>query len=623
MTNDTFSLFEQQPVSEFCEFSQGKNESQKIDSDPDEDTKLSLLRARELEDRYKEETLPRGFYVSHDNLMYQPDAKGDQDPPDSVFICSRLTITACTRDDANQNHGRLLEFRDVDNVRHEWAMPMQLLAGDGTSYREELLSMGLRIAPGSKARNLLTYFIQSSKPRARVRCVSRTGWHNTCFVLPDQTIGSSGKERVILQAVSSNFPDYAIAGTLADWRDKVSSLCLGNSRLIFSLSVSFASPLLNLLGLENGGFHFRGASSTGKSTALFAAASVWGSKDYVQRWRTTINGIEALAAGYNDALLCLDELSQVDPEKAGQIAYMLSNGSGKTRADRQGYSRKKALWQLLFLSSGEISLAEHMSEAGQKVRAGQEVRIVDIPADTHKYGLFEDLHGHPNGDAFSQALLEGCKAFHGSAAREFLKLLIENFETVIPLIRNFSNEFMSIVVPKNADGQVSRVAKRFALVAAAGELATSFSITGWEKGDAIHSAKACFFDWLNGRGGTGSQEEQAILSQVRRFFEQHGDSRFTPWDADKDHKTINRVGYCKKQDREIAFFVFPESFKTEIAKGFDHKRVAEVCLKHGLLESGSNGELTRSERLPSRTKNTRCYRFTSKVLGDEEASNGS
>lgn len=620
MTNDTFSHFEQQPISGLDEPSQDMaNPASHIGHE--EVLRLSLQRANELEAQYEEDKLPSGFYFSNDSLMYQADAKGDQDAPEPIFICSRLRITACTRDDANQNHGRLLEFKDIDNVHHEWAMPMQLLAGDGTAYREELLSMGLRIAPGSRARNQLTHYIQSSKPRARARCVVRTGWHNTCFVLPDQTIGNSGKEHVILQAASSHFPDYVIKGTLEEWREKVSSLCLGNSRLIFSLSVSFSTPLLNVLGLENGGFHFRGASSTGKSTALFAAASVWGSKDYVQRWRATINGIEALAAGHNDALLCLDELSQVDANMAGEIAYMLANGSGKVRSNRQGHSRKKALWRLMFLSTGEISLAEHMGEVGKKARAGQEVRIVDIPADTYKYGLFEDLHGFSNGAAFSQALAQACSVCHGSAAVEFLTLLIKNLETAVHVVKKFSDEFMGAFVPQNADGQVYRVARRFALVAAAGELATSLGITGWEKGDSLQSAKACFFDWLKGRGGTGSQEEQSILSQVCCFFEQHGESRFTPWDAPSEHKTLNRVGFRKTGDNGgMEFFVLKGAFKTEIAKGFDHRLVGKMCLKHGLLLEGSKGESTRSEKLPGIKGSTRCYRFTSKVLGDDGVS---
>ena len=41
----------------------------------------------------------------------------------------------------------------------------------------------------------------------------------------------------------------------------------GNSRMVFALSVAFAGPLIEPAGEDSGGFHLRGVSSTGKSTA--------------------------------------------------------------------------------------------------------------------------------------------------------------------------------------------------------------------------------------------------------------------------------------------------------------------------------------------------------------------
>ena len=84
-------------------------------------------------------------------------------------------------------------------------------------------------------------------------------------------------------------------------------LCVGNARLVFSICVAFAGSLLRLGHEESGGFHLRGNSSVGKSTGQHLACSVWGSRDYKQTWRATINGLEGIAALYNDGLLVLDE----------------------------------------------------------------------------------------------------------------------------------------------------------------------------------------------------------------------------------------------------------------------------------------------------------------------------
>lgn len=572
--------------------------------------------SKEIEEALKD-SLPDGFFFLGQNLMYQPDAKGNQELPSPIFICSRLEITACTRDNANQNHGRLLEFKDIDNHHHVWSMPQELLAGDGTAYREMLLSMGLIIAPGKKAREYLTSYIQSSKPHARVRCVNQIGWHNESFVFPNETIGDCKKERIILQAISQNFPNYNTAGSLNEWRTKLSSLCIGNTRLAFSLSAAFAGPLLYFLGLEGGGFHFRGSSSKGKTTALRIAASVWGSEKYIQQWHTTRNGLEGIAAGHNHTILCLDELSQCDPTIAGENAYMLTNGSGKNRANRHGYSREKATWLLIFLSSGEVGLSDLLMENGKKVKAGQEVRIIDIPADCQAFGVFDNLHGYSSGAVFSDAIKENCSQFYGTAAREFIRLFLENHKEAISSIKDVIKQFQDDCIPKGADGQIYRSAKRFALVAAAGELATAFGITGWNPSEAFKAAEACFKSWLDSRGGLVSQEELAILAQVKRFFENHGESRFTWWDAPLEHKTINRAGFKKISDDGIEYFVLPESFKNDVSSGFDHRLVARICLNHGLLKEGTNQEPTRSEKLPHSTGNTRCYRFTSKVLGND------
>ncbi|MEO8818881.1 MAG: hypothetical protein ABI393_11525 [Paralcaligenes sp.] len=76
--------------------------------------------------------------------------------------------------------------------------------------------------------------------------------------------------------------------------------------------------------------------------------------------------------------------------------------------------------------------------------------------------------------------------------------------------------------------QVLRVARRFALVALAGELATGAGLTGWAKGEASAAARECFASWLENFGGAGNQEQRAILAHVRGLcggFEQNAVTR--------------------------------------------------------------------------------------------------
>jgi putative DNA primase/helicase len=584
------------------------------------------------------------FHLNDSGLYYfgKNDAGNDVPP---LWICSKLEVTAVTRDAKNEAWGRLLEFDDLDSVHHAWAMPMDLLRGDGAEYRGALLSMGLQISTMTKARNLLTQYIQMASVEARARCVERTGWHDGSFVMPNKTIGNHQQEKIIFQSAANTQSTFKQKGTLAAWQDYISKPCAGNSRLVFAISAAFASPLLEVTGMESGGVHFRGNSSTGKTTALRVASSVWGGLDYMQRWRATDNGLESLAAQHSDCLLVLDELSQVDPKSAGEVAYMLANGSGKVRSVRTGAMRDTATWRLLFLSSGEAGLTEHMALAGRKPKAGQEIRLLDIPADAGKgFGVFETLQEHIGGAAFSKVLNDAVAKNYGVASIAFLRKLVENLDKINAHVKRLQQDFIEKHLNSDAGGQANRAALRFALIAAAGEIATVWGITGWDSGEAIKATDICFKAWLSQRGGAGNAEERAMLAQVQRFFELHGESRFSDWERPASDtsqhapKTLNKAGYRKhfdakddegniiytgetysegdeKKARETEYFVYVETFRSEICAGYDYRVIQKLLDTHGaLLRPNSGKAYTRNERLPAEGKQD-VYRINFKVFG--------
>lgn len=116
----------------------------------------------------------RSYTVDELGVWFNPPP--DQEGKERTWICTPLKVTAFARDEQGQNWGRLLEFRDHEGRHHKWCMPMELLRGSGEDYRGILLSMGLEIAPGTKARDHLTTYIQTSRPDMFARCVSTPGW---------------------------------------------------------------------------------------------------------------------------------------------------------------------------------------------------------------------------------------------------------------------------------------------------------------------------------------------------------------------------------------------------------------------------------------------------------------
>ena len=542
-----------------------------------------------------------GRFKVSENGVFLVTSGGNDDGSDKYeFVCGKLNVVAQIRDQHSGQWGRLLHWQDPDGLFHEWAMPMAALQGDGAEVRRELAAGGLVISQTLKLRNALVGYLSETNTVARARGVDRTGWHRCMdgyvFVLPDQAIGES-KEVVRFQS-DTNVRTYAVAGTAQGWRAEVAALCAGNSRCVLSLCAGFASILLKFSGLESGGINLKGSSSTGKTTALAAAASLFGGPDYVNRWRATSNGLESLAALHNDTLLILDELAQVDPKEAGEIAYMLANGQGKQRSGRTGVAKARQSWRLLFLSAGEIGLAQHMADGGKKAKAGQEVRLVDLEADAGQgLGLFDTLHGHQDGAALSTAIKAGAARHHGHAAIAFAKVLAESADELPTHISREMALFVQACLPKaQAGGQVHRVCERFALMAIAGELATSNGVTGWQAGEALQAVKRCFAEWLAARGGTTNAEPGAMIEAVRSFISKHEEARFT--DLDLDHTTIyrptiNRAGWRRKVGDGREYLIDPCVFKTEVCAGFDVTAVCKVLSKAGCLESSSESGKTR------------------------------
>lgn len=551
------------------------------------------------------------FRVDGRGVWYEGyDRDGNDLPPQ--WICDPLEVAAETRNEANTEWGVLLQFADRDGNPKRWAMPRRMLAGDGAEYRAILLDMGLNIDPSSSAKQRLTSYIQTARSDQRARCTSRIGWHGNAFVLPDRTIGA-GDDLTIFQTDGSIESHFKQSGTLDDWRRELAALCVGNSRLMFCVSSAFAGTLLRFSGQASGGFHLMGNSTVGKTTALRAAASVFGGRDYLRSWRATSNAMESTAAQHSDGLLILDEIGQVEPKEVGDIVYMIGNEAGKGRATRNATAKPVLSWRLLFLSSGEKTLASIMGEASKTANAGQDVRLATLPADAgHGYGLFEELHGFATPKDLADHVSRASGQYYGVAAMEFIRHTAENADRMRETVSGMIAALVADWVPQGSDGQVSRVAQRFALVGVAGEIASEAGCTGWSEGHAIQAAHACFKAWVRERGGVGNAETTAMLRQVRGFLEAHGDARFT-WvqRTCDDHagKTMHRVGFKRMvsegravntnreymaeygesispadaERSDIEYLILPEAFRMEVCRGFDYRAVAKVLAEHDVL----------------------------------------
>jgi putative DNA primase/helicase len=559
------------------------------------------------------------YKMDRDGLkMEKETGRGEARKTEFVWIAAPFEIIGACRDAHGGGWGKLLHWQDGDRRQHVQHVAEAALHGEPAALCAQLADLGLRIAR-TRQRDFAGY-LSAANVRRRVRLVSRTGWHEIegrrVFVLPGQTIGPAGGERVILDAAAHG--PYEARGTIEDWRDGVARLASGHALPVLAISAALAGPLLDLAGIEGGGLHFHGHSSKGKTTLLQLAASVWGRGDgggYVRTWRATANGLGGAAAGGTDTGLILDEVGQVDARDMAAALYSLANGTGKARAARDGGLREPKTWRVLTISSGEVPVDGKLSEdRGRKTRAGQLVRLLDIPAQ-RAHGVFD--HSGPSGNAadLAKAFKQSATSAYGTAGPEFVRRLIGE-PVAGDDVRAFVASFLRAHVPAGADGQIDRAAHRLGLIAAAGELATDFGLTDWRAGEATEAAAWALAQWIDGRGGTEPAEVSQAIATVRRFIEAHGEARFDNLDDSEARAVNNRAGWRKGSGEDRRWLIPTETWKLEVCAGLDANFVASVLGERGMLERSGDG-LQKTMRIEGRLQRVRAV--TPRTLDGGEA----
>lgn len=496
------------------------------------------------------------------------------------FLCKPFEVIGQSRTNSGDGWGLMLEFYDGDGRQKTLNISRADLISERGEAMTALASQGLKFPPGATKK--LKAALASLDPEARVRIVETAGWvePGKTYMLGDRPIGAEHSEPVRLMGDAQ---PMRLAGTFEQWRASVALPSSGNTRLVLAISAAFVGPLLALTGSEGLGLHFRGASSSGKSTALAVAASVAGVR--LGTWRATSNGLEGIATASNDGLLILDELGEVSAREVGGVVYMLGNGQGKQRAGQTGDARKRRNWRVAVLSSGEVSIAQKAQEDGLKgkTRAGQEVRLIDIEADAGAgFGVFESISDGLTPSEFSDHLKEAAAKHSGHAMPRYIEALQADFGKGVLLLFTQIKTVFAAVYPE-INGQAARVRDKFALLACAGEFATLCDLTGWSQGEATRSAKACLEAWFNQRKGA-SHEASLAIETVRGFIQSHGASRFhVPNDDEANSRVINRAGWVREVKGEKCYCFASVPWNQEVLAGQDVKLACTHLTQKGLL----------------------------------------
>lgn len=242
------------------------------------------------------------------------------------------------------------------------------------------------------------------------RSVSRLGWVGEGQFSPfveDVTFDGGAEYAPVFEAT-------APCGTLEDWLAAARAFRKESTAARIVLAASFASVLVKPLGALPFFVHLWGVdSSTGKTVALMAAASVWANPEmgkYVKTFDGTDVGYERTAAFLNSLPMCIDELQLSRSVRGRSVfnVYRLTQGAGRTRGTKSGGVEMTPTWANAILTTGETPINT------EGVGAGAINRVIEIECTAEHKVVSE-------GHSVAQVLRQN----YGHAGRAFVQTLLE------------------------------------------------------------------------------------------------------------------------------------------------------------------------------------------------------
>jgi putative DNA primase/helicase len=487
-----------------------------------------------------------------------------------------------------------------------------------------------------KVKNKLLELLQTRKQEPHsFKVATRLGWNSGAIVRPDEIIGApkTTLERAFGNLDQQMLAKYRLRGTLEEWQANIVSLCTGNSRLIFALSLAFTGPILRFVrGSRGGGFQFWGPKETGKTTAAMVAGSVWGchtgtgSREigFAETWHTTANQVEITALAHNDCLLILDEttLAGSDDRERAQVVttvvMRLSQLREKQRKTNVGPARS---WRCYFLSTSNFTL-DVLAQNGKVVlNDALRSRLTDVPLPTGGKGIYEDLHGLVSGDKLTDALIVRCRNYYGVAGREFQRQLVEDRQRSLKQPREslsgWRTRYVRALKAKaKAEGlkPLQRSTGRCATVYAAGRLAIEYGIVPWNKKELLQAILSCQLDGLRSAKAEHLATDTSVSGLRRKLVAFLRDQRREFMDLDKEkprrgkHRFGSVPGYSATFKGKKWLYLTADQL-TRIIGGEHAYQLKKELAAEKLLDRASTGRYVVQRRIFSGIEGNKGHKY--------------
>ncbi|HFL3777304.1 TPA: DUF927 domain-containing protein [Clostridioides difficile] len=249
------------------------------------------------------------------------------------------------------------------------------------------------------------------------------------------------------------------------WFDMFEKQVLGNANLELICSISLTSILIGYIGeeysLETLIVHLVGNSTTGKSTALRLAISIFGSvnvgnNSLFSTYNTTHNAMMSRMSGTKGVTFAFDEISISNIGNFTNLVYTISQGVDKARLDKNSQQKEQGTWLGAMLSNGEKSLLNSSNK-----NAGIQIRVIEI--DNISWTSSAE-----NAEEINKVVINN----NGHVAIEFAQYIMELGKEEVSNIYEKDVEMMKQVLAKNnlEDEFTSRRASKLATITATSKI---------------------------------------------------------------------------------------------------------------------------------------------------------
>ncbi len=265
-------------------------------------------------------------------------------------------------------------------------------------------------------------------------------------------------------------------GTFEEWQKIIGPLHY-YPKVLIGLYASFAAPLLHILNAPNFVVDFANRTSTGKTTILRIAASVWGLPDEkgdgaMSSWDATKVWLERASAILNGIPLILDDTKRAKKlQMVAEMIYAIVQGRGRGRGNTQSLARTRT-WQTVLISSGEAPATSFTQDGGSRVRC-LEIRGTPFIRDSERIRRVVD-------ETNNRLLLN-----YGHAGPAFISWLLKNRSSW----KEFKDEYHKFIekyagIAGTTEG--GRLAQGFAVLHMAEILTWKAGITPWDFEERIN-----------------------------------------------------------------------------------------------------------------------------------------